>query len=82
MHREELENINVEEQRFDRLVELNVIEQVQHLAKTSVIQRAWKQEQRPALHGWVYSLKDGMIKPIFEMDPGTPIDPLYQYDDL
>lgn len=82
MHREELENINAEEQRFDRLVELNVIEQVQHLAKTSVIQRAWKQEQRPALHGWVYSLKDGMIKPIFEMDPGTPIDPLYQYDDL
>lgn len=82
LHNEELESITEEEQRFDRLVELNVIEQVQHLAKTSVIQRAWKYEQRPHLHGWVYGLKDGLIKPVFEMEAGTPIDPLYQYDDL
>ncbi len=82
LHNEELESITEEEKRFDRLVELNVIEQVQHLAKTSVIQRAWKYEQRPHLHGWVYGLKDGLIKPVFEMEAGTPIDPLYQYDDL
>lgn len=82
LHRDELDAITEEEKRFDRLVELNVQEQVQHLAKTSVVQRFWKHEQRPHLHGWVYGLKDGLIKPVFEMTAGTPIDPLYQYDDL
>ena len=82
LHREELDTIKNEEKRCDRLVELNVQEQVMHLAKTSVIQRAWKYEQRPHLHGWVYGLKDGIIKPVFEMKAGTHIDPLYEYDDL
>ena len=53
-----------------------------HLAKTSIIQRAWKKEQRPDLHGWVYGLKDGIISPVFEMKANTSIDPLYEYDDL
>jgi carbonic anhydrase len=82
IHRQELDGIKDNEQRIDRLVELNVMEQVQNLAKTSIIQRAWKKEQRPDLHGWVYGLKDGLIKPVFEMKAGTPIDTLYQYDDL
>jgi len=82
LHRDELEAIQEEEPRFDRLVELNVIEQVQHLAKTSIIQRAWQRENFPHIHGWVYGLKDGLIKPVFEMAAGTSIDPLYQYDDL
>ena len=82
LHREELMAITDEERRTDRLVELNVKEQVMHLAKTSIIQRAWKNEQRPQLHGWVYGLKDGLINPVFEMEAGTHIDPLYEYDDL
>ena len=82
LHKEELDALQEEEKRFDRLVELNVQEQVMHLAKTSIVQRAWKQEQRPHLHGWVYGLKDGIIKPVFEMKAGTHIDPLYEYDDL
>ena len=82
LHREELDKITDEEQKFDRLTELNVQEQIFNLAKTSIIQRAWKQEQRPDLHGWVYGLKDGIIKPVFEMKAGTHIDPLYEYDDL
>ena len=82
IHRQELDSIKEEEQRSDRLVELNVMEQLQNLAKTSIIQRAWKNEQRPDLHGWVYGLKDGLIKPVFEMKAGTPIDALYEYDDL
>ncbi len=82
LHREELDNIADQEERTDRLVELNVIEQVMHLAKTSIIQRAWQNEKRPHLHGWVYGLKNGIINPVFEMEAGTPIDPLYQYDDL
>ena len=60
----------------------NVKEQVMDLAKTSIVQRAWKHEQRPDLHGWVYGLKDGLINPIFEMKAGTHIDQLYEYDDL
>lgn len=82
LHTDELNQIENEDQRFDRLVELNVIEQVQHLAKTSIIQKAWQNEQRPDLHGWVYGLKNGVINPVFEMKAQTPIDRLYQYDDL
>ena len=82
IHREELDAISDEGKRVDRLVELNVQEQILNLAKTSIIQRAWKNDQRPDLHGWVYGLKDGIINPIFEMKAGTHIDPLYEYDDL
>ena len=82
IHRDELEKIEDEVEKCDRLVELNVQEQIFNLAKTSIIQRAWKKEQRPDLHGWVYGLKDGIIKPVFEMKAGTHIDPLYEYDDL
>jgi carbonic anhydrase len=52
------------------------------LSKTSIIQKAWQNEQRPHLHGWVYGLKDGIIKPVFEMEDCSEIDPLYKYDDL
>ncbi len=82
LHRKELDDLQDEEARTDRLVELNVVEQVMHLAKTSIVQRAWKNEQRPHLHGWVYGLKDGLINPVFEMEAGTHIDSLFEYDDL
>ena len=82
LHQSELDKIADEERRVDRLVELNVQEQVYNLAKTSIIQRAWRQEKRPDLHGWVYALKDGIIKPVFEMTSGTPIDSIYQFDEL
>jgi carbonic anhydrase len=82
IHRSELDSITNEDKKSDRLVELNVQEQIFNLAKTSIVQRAWKNEQRPHLHGWVYGLKDGLIKPVCEMNAGTHIDPLYEYDDL
>ena len=68
--------------RLNRLTELNVCEQVMNLSKTSIIQKAWKNEQRPQLHGWVYSLSDGIINPVFEMEAGTHINPIYEFDDL
>src|SRR5215207_6213329 len=80
-HREELDALSGDE-RTDRLVELNVKEQVYNLAKTTIIQRSWKREKRPDLHGWVYGLKDGLIKPVYEMKAGTQIDHLYEYDEL
>ncbi len=82
IHRSELDLIHNDDTKADRLVELNVMEQVFNLAKTSIIQRAWKHETRPDLHGWVYGLKDGLIKPVYEMKAGTHIDELYEYDDL
>jgi carbonic anhydrase len=81
-YKTELDAIADEEQRTDRLVELNVMEQVFNLAKTTIIQRSWKKEQRPHLHGWVYGLKDGIIKPVCEMEAGTDIDEIYKYDNL
>lgn len=82
IHRNELNTIAGEENKTNRLVELNVQEQIFNLAKTSIIQRAWKNENRPDLHGWVYGLKDGIINPVCEMKAGTHIDELYEYDDL
>jgi len=82
IHKDELEAIKDENAKCDRLVELNVQEQVMNLAKTSIIQRAWKNDQRPALHGWVYGLKDGLINPVFEMNPGSALDDIYKYDGL
>lgn len=82
INRKELDAIKDEEDRTDRLVELNVQEQVTNLSKTSTIQRAWKNENRPDLHGWVYGLKNGIIKPVFEMKAGTEIDSVYRYEGL
>jgi carbonic anhydrase len=82
IHRSQLDLIFDPEEKANRMVELNVMEQVFNLAKTSIIQRAWKNEQRPDLHGWVYGLKDGLIKPVYEMNAGTNLDDLYEYDNL
>jgi carbonic anhydrase len=60
-HYEELDKIENEKERFNRFVELNVSEQVLDLAKTSIIQNAWKKEQQIHIHGWVYDIHDGLI---------------------
>ncbi|RUA12072.1 MAG: carbonate dehydratase [Flavobacteriia bacterium] len=60
-HQDELDHINEKDQKFDRFVELNVVEQVFDLAKTSIVQNAWRNDQKLSIHGWVYSLNDGKI---------------------
>ena len=82
LHRDELEAIPDQKKREDRLTELNVQEQVLHLAKTSIIQRAWQYKKAPQLHGWVYGLQDGLLHSVFSTTPDTPMDPLYKYGDL
>ncbi|MEO6489657.1 MAG: carbonate dehydratase [Ferruginibacter sp.] len=82
LHRDEVDSLPTEEERVNKLTELNVMEQVFNLAKTSIVQTAWKNEQRPQLHGWVYALTDGIIKPVCEMEAGSRIDPLFEYDNL
>ncbi len=60
-HDAELTTLPAEE-RFKRLVELNVVEQVFQLSRTPVIRHSWNREQRPTLHGLVYDLHDGLLK--------------------
>jgi carbonic anhydrase len=61
-HHKELDGIQNESERFDRFVELNVIEQVMDLAKTSIVQNAWGIQQQLSIHGWVYSISNGLVK--------------------
>jgi carbonic anhydrase len=80
LHADELNAIKDETQKVNRLVELNVLEQVMNLQRTSLIQTAWKHHQRPTLHGWVYGLDNGIIKTICTVEANTPIDPIYAID--
>ena len=82
MHRTDIDAIQNEDEKLNKLIELNVAEQVFNLAKTSIIQKAWKENNAPQLHGWVYGINDGIIKPVCEMDANTSIDPLYEYHNL
>jgi carbonic anhydrase len=80
IHAAELDAIVDEGRRIDRLVELNVAEQVQNLAELSFIQLAWKRRQQPTLHGWIYDIHTGRLKTITKMEPGHPLDPIYSYE--
>ena len=76
----ELEAIADEDKRVDRLTELNVIAQVQHLAKTEIVQQAWHQGKQLQIHGWVYGLNSGFIKELKAVyDDEGDIDPIYRY---
>ncbi len=81
-HQKELDGIEEFQSRFDRLVELNVSEQVKNLAKTTIIQKAWASGDYPHLHGWVLDLKTGLIKTIMEILPDdlNAIEEIYRYD--
>jgi carbonic anhydrase len=61
-HHVELDAIEDKELRARRFVEVNVMEQVHDLGKTSIVQNAWKRGQNLHLHGWAYDVKDGLIK--------------------
>jgi len=61
LHAPELEQIADMDERCDRLVEINVIENVYNLCKTSIVQNAWETGQQLGVHGWVYSLSTGII---------------------
>lgn len=61
VNKEELNEIENETDKFNRLVELNVKEQVYNLAKTSIVQNAWNNGQELYLHGWVYGLNSGYV---------------------
>jgi carbonic anhydrase len=81
-HKDEVDECETEEDKLNKLIELNVKEQVVNLAKTSIVQKAWKYHNGPQLHGWVYDLHDGIINTVFDMPAGSHFDELYEFDNL
>jgi carbonic anhydrase len=64
----------------DKLVEINILEQLRNLMKTNIIQKAWHEGRRPTLHGWVYGLSDGLIKSLYTIEAGSQIEDIYKLD--
>jgi carbonic anhydrase len=71
VNKKELDAIENEQEKLNRLVELNVIRQVEVLSKLPVILDAWQTSEKPLLHGWVYSLGNGIIKPLVMVDAAS-----------
>ncbi len=74
-HRRRLDHLPVEVQE-DVLCEMNVIEQVGHVALTNVMQDAWSRGQKVSVHGWCYGVKDGLVKDlnVSMSQPGEVVD--------
>jgi carbonic anhydrase len=64
---EKFEGLNHEEQ-IDLLCELNVKEQVTNICNTTVVRKAWKEEKELTVHGWIYSIKNGVLKHLDILD--------------
>lgn len=81
LYEDELEAIADNQKRFDRLVELNVQEQVFDLTKTSIIQNAWDSKNEPKIHGWVFDVRTGLIKDLgVTFDNKTQVPKIYKID--
>ncbi len=80
LHEKELDAIENKDERFDRFVEVNIMEQVNNLAKVSFIQEEWDEGEFPYIHGWVYSLKDGLLKDLnVSVNSNDGLEKVYQY---
>ncbi|TYA60189.1 carbonate dehydratase [Formosa maritima] len=79
LHKNELDAIENETERFNKFVDFNVIEQVFDLSKTSIVQSAWKNGQELSLHGWVYALTSGVVKDLgVNISNDSELDDVYQ----
>ena len=79
-HYDELQAIGDEQSRFNAMVELNVKEQIQNLAKTTIVQKAWENSQLPHLHGWVFDIHKGEIKEVVNISAGEWESPVFKYE--
>ena len=83
MHRQQVDSFSDENERLNRLIELNVMEQVRNLCHTSFVQEAWERGQPLAIHGWVYSLRNGRVKDLrVSHSCADKIDDIYAMDPL
>jgi carbonic anhydrase len=79
LHNVYLDSIDDPEERFNKFVELNVKEQVFDLAKTSIVQSAWKNGQQLSIHGWVYGLNSGFVTDLgVNFSSNDDLDSVYQ----
>ncbi len=79
LHKSELDAMKNEKERFNRFVEVNIIEQVSDLAKTSIVQTAWQNGQKLTLHGWVYGLNSGFVTDLgVNYSSNDDLDDMYQ----
>jgi carbonic anhydrase len=79
LHEHYLDTIKDEEERFNKFVEVNAQEQVFDLAKTSIVQNAWRNGQALSLHGWTYGLNSGYVTDLgVNMSSNKELDEVYQ----
>ena len=79
LHEHYLDTIKDEEERFNKFVEVNAQEQVFDLAKTSIVQNAWRNGQELTLHGWTYGLNSGYVTDLgVNMSSNKDLDEVYQ----
>jgi carbonic anhydrase len=79
LHDTYLNSIEDEEERFNKFVEINAQEQVFDLAKTSIVQNAWRNGQELTLHGWTYGLNSGYVTDLgVNMSSNEELDEVYQ----
>ena len=79
LHEHYLDTIEDEEERFNKFVEVNAQEQVFDLAKTSIVQNAWRNGQELALHGWTYGLNSGYVTDLgVNMSSNSELDEVYR----
>ncbi len=71
-HGHELDKLKDEATRHRRLCELNVAEQVRHIAECTAVQEAWERGQNLEVHGWIYDLKDGLLHDLKVSQPASP----------
>ncbi|KAJ5613902.1 Carbonic anhydrase [Penicillium herquei] len=85
LHEKELDAISDEGARYNRLIELNVVESCRNVIKTAAVQQSYRDNQFPIVHGWVFDLRDGLlkdldigfeamledVKKIYSLSPGT-----------
>ena len=81
-HREELETLPNRAARVDRLCELNVMAQVRRVAQTPIVQNAWRRSQSLSIHGWIYSIRDGLLQDLqVRINGPEQVDPIYRFAD-
>ena len=79
-YNDELAALPDDDARIDRLVELNVRSQVEHVCQTTIVQNAWARGQRLEVHGWVYSLRDGLLRDLgCSVDSAEGVDRVYRF---
>jgi carbonic anhydrase len=66
--------------RVNKLVELSVIKQVEHLAHSSIVQAEWKNRPYPYIHGWIYDLNTGLLKELVTISPDSQLDSAFSYN--